>query len=92
MGIIITDSSISQYERKPSGYILLDDKEVAATLQCCHCGGHFVSIKGSGKKRGFCMCCMRVTCGAAGCDHCVPFDRRLELYEKGLISNLATGR
>lgn len=71
------------FERKPSGHILVDNVEVASTKQCCHCGKHFVSIKGSGKIRGFCMCCHKITCGNVECDPCIPFEQKLEEYESG---------
>ena len=70
-----------QYERKPSGFIVVNGQEVAHTLQCCHCNKHFVSIRGSGKRRGFCTHCNKVTCGAKNCDVCLPFERKLELAE-----------
>lgn len=73
----------ARYERKPSGAIVADGREVAHTMQCCHCGNHFVSIKGSGKRRGFCHGCMKVTCGAGECDPCIPFEKKLELMERG---------
>lgn len=74
-----------QFERKPSGFILMDDKEVASTLQCPHCQTHFISIKGSGQRRGFCTKCMRVTCGKVTCDVCYPFEKKLSDYEKGKL-------
>jgi hypothetical protein len=73
----------AKYERKASGYILMDDHEVASTLQCCHCNCHFVSVRGSGVIRGFCLRCMRVTCGASKCNTCRPFELQLGLYESG---------
>lgn len=78
----------AQYERKPSGAIILDGIEVAHTVQCCHCGNHFVSIRGSKKIRGFCMLCMRRTCGAGKCDRCIPFEKKVEMVEHGLIKVL----
>lgn len=71
----------TRFERKPSGAFIVDGKEVAHTLRCCHCGGHFVSVRGSGKKRGWCTVCRSITCGKAGCDVCVPFEARLEVLE-----------
>lgn len=53
------------------------------TCQCCHCGAHFGVVKGSGKKRGFCLRCQRVTCGRPQCDPCVPFMKRIEAIEAG---------
>jgi hypothetical protein len=69
------------YERGASGFILMDGKEVAHTLQCCHGGEHFVSIKGSGKRRGYCLNCQKVTCGAEACDPCVPWESRMSIEE-----------
>ena len=62
-----------EFHRKPSGHMLVDGNEVAVTHQCAHCGRHFVSIRGSGRKRGFCQNCMRVTCGASRCMACIPY-------------------
>ena len=72
---------MNQFENKPSGYILLDGQEVAHTKQCCHCGSHFVSIKGSGKIRGFCVGCNSITCGTPACDIHVPYEKKLEIVE-----------
>ena len=47
----------AKYELNPSGTILINNREVAHTKQCCHCQRHFVSVKGSGKIRGFCNGC-----------------------------------
>ena len=69
---------------KPKGAIVVDGREVAETMQCVHCGGHYVRVPGSGTRRGFCTLCHGVTCGAAGCDACVPFEKRLERIERGL--------
>ena len=73
----------AQHERKPSGHIFVDGQEVANTMQCCHCGKHFVSVKGSGKLRGFCMRCHQITCGNPVCNVCTPFEKKMEEYEKG---------
>ena len=70
------------------GAILVDGLEVGRTHQCCHCNNHFVSIKGSGTLRGFCTRCMSLTCGAADCHECIPFEKKLDLFEKGKISRL----
>jgi hypothetical protein len=72
----------AKWEHKPSGTILVDDTEVAHTLQCCHCNRHFVSVKGSGTRRGFCMRCMKATCGSQKCDVCVPFEVDLLRMER----------
>lgn len=74
--------------RNPKGTIFIDGRESADTMQCCHCGAHFVMERGSGKKRGWCMLCSDMTCGKKRCDECLPFEKRLELYEKGKIKIL----
>jgi len=52
------------------------------TVQCCHCGRHWVWVPGSGRKRGFCTQCNGITCGSAQCDKCVPIEQQLENIEK----------
>jgi hypothetical protein len=74
-----------QFERKPSGFILMDDKEVASTLRCPHCDCHFISIKGSGARRAYCIKCDRVTCGKPSCDYHYDIRQKIEDYEKGKI-------
>lgn len=51
------------------------------TLQCVHCGGHWVPKPGSGRVRGWCMNCNGPICGA-GCKDCVPTEQLLENIEK----------
>jgi hypothetical protein len=63
------------------GGVLLDGIQVASTLQCPHCGAHFVSIPGSGKRRAWCTRCRAVTCGELPCDQCVPIEARLDHAE-----------
>ena len=53
-----------------------------ATLQCCHCGGHFPYVPGSGRTMGWCMNCSGYVCGPA-CSACVPFEQQLENLEAG---------
>lgn len=84
--IIVTperdDYADAQLERKQHGAILLDGKEVASTLRCPHCGGHFISRRGSGIKRGFCTRCKEITCGSPGCRSCKPLEKMLEEIER----------
>ena len=78
---LVDDYSDAAHERKPHGIIFRDGKEVATTLQCPHCAMHFVSRKGSGIRRAFCMKCMAVTCGQAKCDPCTPFMAELGMNQ-----------
>ncbi len=81
-----------QYEAKAAGAVIVDGQEVASTLQCGHCGRHFVSIKGSGRRRGFCLRCDKVTCGSPQCDICIPFEKQLETMEKQADSGIIIAR
>ncbi len=76
---------------KQDGVIIADTddgRSETPTYQCCHCGRHFTMRKGSGRIRGFCTKCLRVTCGDKECDPCVPFQKKLDLYEAGKIRRL----
>lgn len=76
------------------GAIIIGSSQVASTLMCPHCGGHFESQPGSGARRTFCLKCAAVTCGAPACDPCVPIEARLDYVEgrktkyDGLIRDL----
>lgn len=63
------------------GGIIVDGVQVASTLRCPHCGGHFDSWPGSGKRRAFCLKCQRVTCGHLACDPCIPIEARCDFVE-----------
>lgn len=63
------------------GGIVIDGVQKASTLQCPHCGMHFVMVRGSGKRRAFCVRCQAVTCGNHTCDVCIPLEARLEHAE-----------
>lgn len=71
----------AQAVRKPGGAILLDGMQVADTVQCVHCGGHFVMRLGSGTVRGWCQRCHGMVCGPS-CAACVPFEKKLDLVER----------
>lgn len=59
----------------------------ADTLACVHCHFTWVPVRGSGRRRGFCMRCSGVTCGRPSCERtgCVPGgqQRILENIEHG---------
>lgn len=63
------------------GAIIIDGNQTASTIQCCHCGNHYIPKPGSGIRRGFCTKCMRPTCGSAKCHICMPFEKQLDLME-----------
>jgi len=73
---------------RPAGHIVIGDPGSDRvierdTLQCVHCGAHFVIQPGSGNRRGFCLCCNGPTCGRPECDVCVPTEQKLENIEAG---------
>lgn len=53
-----------------------------ATLQCVHCGKHWVPKPGSRRIRGTCGRCHGPICGP-GCIECVPKEQQLENMEQG---------
>lgn len=65
-----------------------DDGKITETptMQCRHCGKHWTVVPGSGRERGWCMKCAGPVCGAKTCmDTCLPFEKRLDLYEAGKL-------
>ena|SRR5579863_8235138 len=67
--------------RHEDGGIMVNGVQSGSTIRCCHCGGHFMVVRGSGKVRGFCRRCMKPTCGDPHCDPCAPFLARLDEAE-----------
>lgn len=67
--------------RHEDGAIIIGSTQVASTRQCGHCAKHFQIIPGSGRERGFCLKCSRITCGSRTCLACIPIEARLEHYE-----------
>lgn len=71
---------------KEAGVLMIidpgSDKLIAevATLQCVHCGCHWVPQPGSGKVRGGCTHCKGPICGPA-CAICVPYEQMIENIE-----------
>lgn len=85
------DYADARHERKPHGHFFIDGVERGVSLQCPHCGGHFLSVKGSGATRGFCTRCAAVTCGNPGCNACVPFEKWLEAVERAATREMRLG-
>lgn len=73
--------SICVMPARPHGYIsIVGDGPIkeADTLQCCHCGGHWIVRPGSGRRRGYCMRCKAVHCGQPGCWECRPHQELID--------------
>lgn len=81
-----------QFERRPSGHILVDDGHgevvVADTKHCVHCGAHWISVKDSGRIIGWCYGCDGYICGAKCAEH-YPMEKKLEDFEAGRLAVLA---
>lgn len=54
----------------------------AGTVQCVHCGRHWIRRPGSGIIRGWCMRCNGPICGPQ-CEECVPQEQQIENIEQG---------
>jgi hypothetical protein len=90
--VIPTSYEDAAWHRKPSGFIYLDDKEVACTMQCAHCGGHFVYRRNT--IHSGCANCRdggrySLLCDNPSCHHlCKFFLQKLDEYEKGTLKVL----
>lgn len=73
---------------RPKGNIVVagpDGTIEGDTLQCVHCGVHWVVRPGSGRRRGFCTKCGGPTCGRQGCEFCIPLEKKFEAIERNWI-------
>jgi hypothetical protein len=52
------------------------------TVQCVHCGGHWIPQPGSGRMRGWCQNCNGFVCGPQ-CAECVHVEQMLDNIENG---------
>ncbi len=79
--------------RKPASYLVSEDPDPTKSkgqkviteqdfYWCCHCGAHrqcapFV------EPLNFCRNCMQPHCDRSRCFTCTPFEKKLDLIEKG---------
>lgn len=73
--------------RNPHGTVIITHESGAVeerdSLQCCHCGLHWVVQPGSGRVRGWCMNCVGPHCGSEHCTkNCQTVEQFLERLEK----------
>lgn len=87
----IEEVDVGEYSAlKPHGFVEIADPDAPGgiiageTLQCVHCGGHWMIQPGSGKLRGFCLRCNGPICGP-GCAECRPIDLQLERMEASAL-------
>jgi hypothetical protein len=78
--------------RKAGGALIITNADGSTiehdTATCCHCNGVWVVKPGSGTVRGWCTMCNDRHCGSEKCMTCVPFEKKLDMFEKGLIREL----
>lgn len=67
--------------RHGKGALVVNGEHVADTLQCVHCGMHWVPAPGSGTKRGWCSQCKGHLCGKEACFTCLPLEAFIEVQE-----------
>lgn len=73
---------------RAAGTCLMGGTEVAVTLQCVHCGKHWVPVQGSGRKRGFCTMCNGPLCGKKECiETCLPWQKKLDIEENPRLAS-----
>lgn len=76
-GVLKPDGTLMTYDLKA------DRPQEMDTVQCAHCGRHWVVQPGSGRRRGICGRCGGITCGSQACDKCVPLEQLLTNIEQG---------
>ena len=73
--------------RNPHGIVIAADFDGVEThrdtLQCVHCGGHWMVVVGSRRPHVWCRRCGGWTCSQPRCiTHCYPIAKREDDYEK----------
>lgn len=79
-GLILPASP--EYTSRPGGTLIVDGMDTAQTQMCCHCGTHWTLVKGSGKRRGWCLECSGLTCGKPSCTSCYPYEKQIDDMSK----------
>lgn len=70
-----------------AGEIVISDPDkdkpllVLGTIQCGHCGCHWVPQPGSGKVRGICGKCHQPVCSRECGERCIPQEKLMEIIE-----------
>ena len=71
-------------DKNISGQVVIsgdNGRQSLKTYQCCHCSKHWIVKPESGRLRGYCTSCKKVTCGAKRCNVCLPFEAKLDYAE-----------
>jgi hypothetical protein len=73
-------------QRQPAGVLIITGPDGRAenmdTVQCAHCGAHWVPEPGSGRERGWCFKHAGPLCGAAQCfTTCASQEQLIERIE-----------
>lgn len=82
----------SHTARKSGGTLIITNGDGTVnehdTVTCCHCNNIWIVQHGSGTVRGWCTMCNARHCGSQKCMTCLPFEKKLDMFEKGLIGEL----
>lgn len=80
--------------RNANGYAIWSNPdgkvEEKDTLQCVHCGAHWMVEPGSGIKRGYCLNCNGPHCGSKQCHTCIPLEKFIDTIERKARSDYYT--
>lgn len=61
------------------------------TMQCIHCGAHWMVEVGSGIQRGWCTVCNGPHCGQQACCTCLPLEKMMDVIERKSRSDYYMG-
>ncbi len=83
--------------RKPHGNAIIIEPGMADrerdTFQCPHCGNHKRIKAGTiNDSISHCRLCYQPHCGGPNCWECVPFEKKMEAYERRTVSVGTLGR
>lgn len=81
--------------RNPHGYGIIVEPGVATvefdTVQCAHCNRiqHMTPQQSASDMGGWCFRCAQCVCGpCADKGTCTPFEKKLDMYERGQLAVL----
>jgi len=79
--------------RNPHGNAIIimpgDKDKERDTFQCCHCGRHtrmkVTTASLSSLNENYCRLCDQPHCGKGDCFVCIPFEKKMEAYERRTV-------
>lgn len=79
--------------RNPQGYMIWNDPSLpggikeADSAQCAHCNRHFIVPPKAAPSEcgGWCRMCYQPVCNRTECNaECIPFEKKLDAYERSV--------